>query len=386
MHAKSEGDVVEAVGAAREKKTPLEIVGRCTKRNFGRPVEGETLDVSGLSGIVAYEPEELIVTVKPGTPIAQIDQLLASKGQRLGFEPPEWAVLFGASGTSTIGGVVSVDASGAARVRYGGPRDQLLGIRAVNGFGEVFKAGGRVVKNVTGFDIPKLVCGAFGTLCILTELTFRVFPKPKESITFAVFDVDAGIGLELLRRAWSSPLEPTGLAHIPATIASSRLPERGRGLALFRLEGAHAPLREKEALLRKLLAGHDVGIVDDSFAEIANGSFFAGSDLDIWRVHVPPGNAANVISQCESQWLADWAGSLLWAGTKSGDERAIRSLRSAAARAGGHAILLRADPVTRVREAVFPEEVPERAALTRAVKAAFDPLALFNRGRMYESV
>jgi glycolate oxidase FAD binding subunit len=219
MRANSEAEIVDAVRAARESNAPIEIVASGTKRNFGRPIDGEILDVSGLRGIVSYEPEELIVTVKPGTPIAELNATLSEKGQRLGFAPPEWAPLLGASGASTIGGVVSVDAAGSARVRYGEPRDQLLGVRAVNGFGEVFKAGGRVVKNVTGFDIPKLVCGSFGTLCVLTELTFRVFPKPPHSITLAVRDIDADTGLGLLRRAWSSPLEPTGLAYLPAKLA-----------------------------------------------------------------------------------------------------------------------------------------------------------------------
>jgi glycolate oxidase FAD binding subunit len=386
MRADSEAEVVDAVRAAREQIAPIEIVACGTKRNFGRPVEGEILDVSGLRGIVSYEPEELIVTVKPGTPIVELSAALAERGQRLGFEPPEWAPLFGASGTSTIGGAISADAAGSARVRYGGVRDQLLGIRAVNGFGEAFKAGGRVVKNVTGFDIPKLICGAFGTLCALTELTLRVFPKPAHSVTLAVHDVDADTGLKLLRRVWSSPLEPTGLAYIPATLARSGSRALGAGQALFRLEGALVPLKEKETFLRDLLNGHDVGIADDLFPDVGNGSFFAGSDLDVWRVHIPPASAAEVTSESERPWLADWAGSLLWVGTKPGDVKAILSLRSAAARAGGHAILVRADRMSRAREAVFPEETPERAALTRAVKAAFDPLALFNRGRMYEGV
>src|SRR5215469_9768839 len=133
MRARNETEVVEAVRAAHEKSVPIEIVAGGTKRNFGRPVDGEILDVSGLHGIVSYEPEELIVTVKPGTPIAELDAALAEKGQRLGFAPPEWAPLFGVKGFSTVGGVVSADGAGSARIRFGGARDQLLGIRAING-------------------------------------------------------------------------------------------------------------------------------------------------------------------------------------------------------------------------------------------------------------
>jgi glycolate oxidase FAD binding subunit len=278
-----------------------------------------------------------------------------------------------------------VDAAGSARVRYGGSRDQLLGIRAINGFGEAFKAGGRVVKNVTGFDIPKLVCGAFGTLCVLTELTLRVFPKPTHSVTLAVRDVDVGTGLELLRRAWSSPLEPTGLAYLPASLTESGSTLPGRGVSLFRIEGASVPVKEKEAFLRDLLKGHDVGIADDLFADIENGSFFTGSDLDVWRVHIPPASAAKIVSEIGSAWFADWAGSLLWVGTSPADPRSAAFL-PAFVRNGGHAILMRASKNTRASLQVFPSESAERAELTRSVKAAFDPLALFNRGRMYEGV
>ena len=386
MRATSEADVVDAVRAARGTQVPLEIVGHGTKRNFGRPLEGEILDVSALTGVVSYEPEELIVTVRPGTPIAELNQLLAEKGQRLGFEPAEWGPLFGGSGTSTIGGVVSVDASGSARVRYGGPRDQLLGIRAVNGFGEIFRAGGRVVKNVTGFDIPKLVCGAFGTLCVLTELTFRVFPKPTHDAVFAARNVGPAHGFELLRRAWSSPLEATGLAYIPATPANGGSGAYGKGTALFRLEGAPGPLKEKESFLRDLLNLDDMASADDLFPGIACGSSFEESDLDIWRVHIPPASAEKVASELEGDWLADWAGSLLWTGISPGHSQSAAALQSVVARAGGHAILVRADKETRGLCHVFPGESAEHATLTRAVKAAFDPLAIFNRGRMYESV
>src|SRR3981081_3375069 len=186
MRAPSEGEIVDAVREARARETPLQIVGNGTKRDFGRPIEGDVLDVSGLSGIVVYEPEELILTARPGTTLREVRETLAAKGQQLGFDPPEWARVFGAHGEATLGGAISVDAGGPQRTRYGGARDHLLGIRAVNGMGEGVKAGGRVVKNVTGFDVPKLVCGAFGTLCVLTEVTVRVFPKPALSKTVAV--------------------------------------------------------------------------------------------------------------------------------------------------------------------------------------------------------
>jgi glycolate oxidase FAD binding subunit len=281
--ARSEADVVDAVRAVREHRRTLEIVGGGTRRSFGRPMRcDDLLDLSELSGVVSYEPEELIVTVKPGTPLAEIEGTLSAKNQRLGFEPQDWRVLLGTQGTSTIGGAISVNANGPAAIRFGRARDHLLGYRAVNGFCEAYKAGGKVVKNVTGFDLPKLMCGAMGTLGPLTELTFRVFPREAAKIFVAVG------GEAVLRKVAASPLEATALLCAD-------------GKAYVRLEGA---LDEKLAMLRNLGDFTEVGALPDP--------------------------------------------------------------------------TLPSTP--------FPPEPPARAALTRAVKAAFDPLGIFNPGRMYQGI
>src|SRR6185312_15291008 len=228
MKADSEALVIEAVREARERRRTLEIVGGGTRRSFGRQAAcDDLLDLSGLSGIVTYEPEELILTVKPATPLEEIETLLAQKRQRLGFEPQDWRTLLGTRGTPTIGGAICTNANGPAAIRFGRARDHLLGFRAVNGLGEAYKAGGRVVKNVTGFDIPKLMCGAMGTLGPLTELTFRVFPKTEAKIFVA------SLGPSVLRQIAASPLEATALLHAD-------------GKAYVRLEGA---LAEKTAML-----------------------------------------------------------------------------------------------------------------------------------------
>jgi glycolate oxidase FAD binding subunit len=284
IFARSEAEIVDAVRAAREHRRTLEIVGGGTRRSFGRPAPcDDVLDLSALNGIVSYEPEELIVTVKPGTPLDEIDAALAAKNQRLGFEPQDWRALLGSSGTPTIGGAISANANGPAAIRFGRARDHLLGFRAVNGFAEAYKGGGKVVKNVTGFDLPKLMCGAMGTLGPLTELTFRVFPKHAEKI----FVTASGDGA-VLRKVAASPLEATALIH-------------SGGKAYVRLDGA---LDEKTAMLR--------GFGD-----------FAETDR-LPALPLPP---------------REW-----------------------------------------------PPEPPARAALTRAVKAAFDPFGIFNPGRMYEGV
>src|SRR5947207_1361815 len=198
--ASNETDVVGAVRAARETKRTLEIVGAATKRGFGRSVEcDDVLDLSGLRGIVKYEPDELVITALAGTPVAEVEAVLAEKNQRVGFEPSDWGPLFGAPANSaTIGGVIAADASGSAAIKFGRARDHLLGFRAVNGFGEAYKAGGRVVKNVTGFDLPKLMCGAMGTLGPMTEVTLRAVPNAN-SVSYLAKDIAPSTGLALLR-------------------------------------------------------------------------------------------------------------------------------------------------------------------------------------------
>jgi glycolate oxidase FAD binding subunit len=250
----------------------------------------------------------------------------------------------------------------------------------VNGHGEGFKAGGKVVKNVTGFDIPKLVCGAFGTLGVLTEVTLRVFPKPETSAVFAVSSDTPERGLALLRRVWSSPLEPTGLAYATADV-SMALGLAG-DLALIRLEGGRAPLDEKRAALRKLLENHmsleQEG--DEPFVKLGTSVPFTGNMLDVWRIAVPPANAAALVLDLQpALWAADWAGGLLWIGWKESPA----TVHDTVERHGAHAMLVRASEATRNAIAPFPPLTPERLALTRSVKAAFDPLGLFNPGRMY---
>ena len=387
ISAQTEADVIDAVLAARAKNRTLEILGAGTKRAYGRPTScDDALDVSALRGIVKYEPAELILTVLPGTPIAEITALLDLKNQRLGFEPADWAALFGRpAGTSTIGGVLSADANGAAAIRYGRARDSLLGVRAVNGFAESYKAGGKVVKNVTGFDLPKLMCGAMGTLGVLTEVTLRVYPKPPQSASLIVRDVSVEEGFALLRRVWQSPLEVTALAYIPASMPLTQLGYVGEGAALIRLEGAHEPLREKIAALLAIAPSAQQIEASNIFGAISDGAIFAGQSCDLWRVSVPPSEAAGIVRQTGSSiFAADWAGGALWIGLEAGGNG--EELRVLCENAGGQATLVKADEEIRQRVAPFTLEPPARRALTKAVKAAFDPQNIFNPGRMWKAV
>jgi len=380
-----ETDLADIVRSAVADKRTLEIVGRGTKRGLGRPVEADAvLDLSQLVGIVRYEPDELIITARTGTSVAEIEAALAEKSQRLGFEPSDWSAIYGTpAGAHTIGGALSADASGSARLRYGAARDHLLGFRAVNGTGEPYNAGGRVVKNVTGFDLPKLVCGAFGTLGPLTEVTLRLVPRAPDCATLAIKDVEPEPGFAFLRRIWSSPLEPTGLAYVPKSAALATMGDSGEGAALIRIDGAAGPLADKIGLLKTLLDGREATLLaaeNDAFAGIASGQIFAARREDVWRVFMPPASAAACAQTLASPlWIADWAGGALWI---AGGE----DVHATAQRFGGHAMLMRASAETRARVSVFPPEASARAALTRRVKDAFDPRGLFNPGRMFEGV
>jgi glycolate oxidase FAD binding subunit len=372
-----ESQLVDFVRAARTDRSPFEIVSGGTRRSVGRPLgDLPMLDVSGLSGILKYEPEELIITAAPATPLAQIHAVLAEKNQRLGFDPADWSRLLGSNGVATLVGAASCDASGSGKLRHGGARDSLLGFRAVNGLGESFRAGAKVVKNVTGFDLPKLVCGAHGTLVVLTEMTFRVYPRPSHFAVLCLADVTPEIGFAALRKIAHSALEPAGLAYLPA----SMMGDVGEGAALIKLEGAAQPLEEKIAMAHGLLGNAMHRIEGDPFAAIGCGDRFADIAGDVWRVFVAPSDAPRVARELNlPYWLGDLAGGVLWLAAPPSEALRIRAI---AAAHHGQALLLRASAESRAQFGLFAPQAPALAALNKAVKAAFDPLSLFNPGRL----
>ena len=369
--------VVEFVRTAHESRSPFEIVSGGTRRAVGKPLgDLPLLDVSSLSGIVKYEPEELILTAAPATPLTEIHAVLATKGQRLGFDPADWSQLLGSNGVATLGGAASCDASGSGRLRHGPARDSLLGFQAVNGLGETFRGGSKVVKNVTGFDLPKLICGAYGTLSVLTELTFRVYPRPQFFAVLCLSDVTPEVGFAHLRKIAHSALEPAGLAYLPG----SMMADVGEGAALIKLEGASQPLEEKIAMAHGLLGNAAARFDGDPFSVIGCGEKFADIAGDIWRVMIAPSDAPRVAKELNAKhWLGDLAGGLLWLAAPPSDAARIRAI---AAAAQGQSMLLRASPESRGRLGLFAPQQPALAALNRAVKAAFDPLSLFNPGRL----
>ncbi|HEX4634531.1 MAG TPA: FAD-binding protein [Rhizomicrobium sp.] len=379
--ADSLSQVIDFVRAAYADKAPFEIVAGGTRRGVGRPLgELPLLDVSGLSGILKYEPEELIVTAAPATPLAEMNAVLATKNQRLGFDPADWSKLLKSNGVATLAGAASCNASGSGKLRHGGARDSLLGFQAVNGLGETFRGGSKVVKNVTGFDLPKLMCGAYGTLSVLTEMTFRVYPKPGQAAVLCLADVTPEEGFAALRRIAHSALEPAGLAYLPAGMMDDIGQDGGRGAALIKLEGAAAPLEEKIALAHGLLSDALQRLEQDPFSAIGSGEKFASLPGDVWRVMVAPSDAPHLARQLNVRhWLGDWAGGVLWLAAEPAEAARIRKL---AADAKGEAMLLRASAQSRMLHGLYAPQPPALAALGRAVKTAFDPLSLFNPNRL----
>jgi glycolate oxidase FAD binding subunit len=237
-----------------------------------------------------------------------------------------------------------------------------------------------VVKNVTGFDLPKLVCGAYGTLCVLTEMTFRVYPQPQFAITLRLSDVTPQEGFAALRKIALSALEPAGLAYLPDSMFADAGPEIGRGAALIKLEGAREPLEEKIALAHGLLGDRLHRIEGDPFPPVGSGEKFADIGGDIWRVMIPRADAPRVAMELNARhWLGDWAGAVLWLAADPSEGARIREI---AARANGQAMLLRGSAHSRASFGLFAPQPPALAALSRSVKAAFDPLSLFNPGRI----
>jgi glycolate oxidase FAD binding subunit len=283
-------------------------------------------------------------------------------------------------GIATIGGAVSVDSFGPGRFLRGPARDSLLAYRGVNGLGETIRGGAKVVKNVTGFDIPKLMCGAFGTLSVLTELTFRVYPRPSHAAVLAIRDVGPLEGFAHLRKIARSALEPSGLAYLPS--GNTLLSDVGRGAAIIRLEGEAQPLKEKSALANALLGVTLADVADGIalFEKIKNGVMFADSDLEIWRLMIPASDAPRIAAEIAAPlWLGDQAGGLLWLAAPLESAGVIRAL---AAANDGQAMLLKASDARRAELGLYAPPPPALAKLRAGIRHAFDPDGLFNPGRI----
>lgn len=394
-----DSQILEAVTWALAEEAPLEIVGRGGKRGFGRHFQADhTLDLSGLSGINFYEPEELILSAKPATPMAEIEAALAERGQMLAFEPMDMGPLFGKGvGEGSIGGVFACNLSGPRRLKAGAARDHLLGFNAISGRAEAFKSGGRVVKNVTGYDLSKLITGSYGTLAVMTELTFKVLPAPEKTYTVLVSGLDGAAATRAMSTAMNSAHEVAGAAYLPASLASrsavSYIQGAGTSITALRLEGFGPSVEQRCRKLREELA--EFGELEELhsrnsarfWTEIRDAVYLAApEDALIWRVSVPPAAGHRVLSALSAglgaRGFLDWSGGLIWLALPPRDDGAHEAVRAAIATDGGHATLVRAPAEVRASVPVFQPQPTPLAALSARVKESFDPKRILNPGRM----
>jgi glycolate oxidase FAD binding subunit len=366
-------DEAELAEAIRGAAGPLRIRGGGT-RPVGRPVAGAVLSTSALTGIMLYEPGALTLVARAGTPLAKIEAALAAEGQRLPFEPMDHRPLLGGGGEPTIGGVVAANVSGPRRVQAGACRDSLLGVRFVDGAGMIIKNGGRVMKNVTGYDLVKLMAGSFGTLGVLSEVSLKVLPAPEAVASLALRGLDDRRAVAAMTRALGSPYEVSGAAHLPED-----------GLTRLRLEGLAASVAYRVGKLGALLA--EFGAVEIEaeadgaraiWADLRDVAAFSGRAGDVWRLSVKPSDAPMIVARAAPNAVVyDWGGGLIWALTEEG-----RDLRAELGDFAGHATLIRASADTRTRLPAFHPEPAPLAALSRGLRARFDPRGILNPGLM----
>ncbi|MCP5086701.1 MAG: FAD-binding protein [Rhodobacteraceae bacterium] len=367
MKPGSEAELAETIAAMRGA---LRIVGGGTR---GVGCDGEVLETSELRGVELYEPGALTVVAKAGTPLAEIESVLAAEGQRLPFEPADHRALLGTDGVPTIGGVVATNVSGPRRIQAGACRDSLIGVRFVDGSGTVIKNGGRVMKNVTGYDLVKLMCGSYGTLGVLSEVAFKVLPDVETVVCVLIEGLSDAAAVRALCLALASPFEVTGAAHTPSGID-------GEPVTMIRVEGFEESVVYRAAQLQALLAEFGESSVETNPARVAGGwrwvrdvEAFAGCDGDVWRISVKPTDGPRVGAALEgARLLFDWGGGLVWAETAAGTD-----VRGKLTEISGHATLMRGDGFARFQ----PEEGP-LAAISAGLRAQFDPRGILNAGVM----
>lgn len=351
----------------------IEVVGGGTKRAIGAVHADVTLSLAGLDQVIDYAPDELVLTAQAGARLADLERLVAAEGQMLAFEPPRWTGLLRSAGEPTIGGALAANLSGPRRIRAGAARDHFLGFSAVSGRGEVFKAGGKVVKNVTGYDLMKLMAGSWGTLAVLTEVTIKVLPAPRTETTLMLFGLSDATACQAMAQAMNGPFEVSGAAHLPPFAADAEL-----AVTALRLEGFEASVAARADRLAQAL--RTFGIVQrldaphsrEFWGQVREVEAFARDPRPLWRLSVPPAGGWRVAAELAGEALYDWAGGLVWLLT----EAEAPQVRAAAEALGGHALRLRGSGPA------FPPLAGPLAALNARVKAAFDPLEVLNPGRM----
>ena len=387
----SEEAAADLIGDCLAARRTIAIRGGASRNGFGHPVKADrVISTTALSGIVLYEPAEMVIGARAGTPLAEIETALAAQNQILPFEPMDHRPLLGTSGEPTIGGVAAGNISGPRRISAGPARDSLLGVRFINGRGQVIKNGGRVMKNVTGLDLVKLQAGAWGTLGLLTEVIFRVLPKPAASTSLILHGLDDALANRAMSRAMRSPFEVSSAAHLPAGVGTTG------ARTVLRLEGFPEMLDYRSSRLAAAFADYgEAERIDDAtstalWAEIRDVLPLAEpAERAVWRLSVPPKSGADTVAAIREQVpataLYDWSGGLVWLAVeeRAGGDAGQSAIRAAVGRTSGHATLVRGSAELRQRIDVFPPPASGLRQIVAGIKQSFDPEGLFNPGLMY---
>jgi glycolate oxidase FAD binding subunit len=399
----SEDELSALIAQAAAQALPVEICGNRSKRNIGRPMQVATrISAAGLRGVTLYEPTELVLSARAGTPLAEIEALLDRNGQELAFEPNHLEALVKGEGDAspTIGGIIATNSSGARRILNGSARDHLLGVRAVTGRGEAIKSGGRVMKNVTGYDLARGLVGSWGTLAALTEVTLKVMPKAEETRSLIFLNLPDEAAINAMCRAMGSPFEVSGTAHLPAAFVERLgipdIAKLAQPVTALRLENFSPSLSYRIGKLHDELKPFGaIYELDDArsrsfWSDIRGLVFLKGSDWPLWRITTAPDLSAKIVSALKAQLdchaAYEWSGGLIWIEVSPATDAGATVLRRIIAEHPADAMLVRASQATRGAVDVF-QPLPEvNMTLIKGLKEAFDPQRILNPGRMYAGI
>ncbi|GJM02919.1 MAG: 2-hydroxy-acid oxidase [Rhodomicrobium sp.] len=395
-------DLKEMILEANNKKTNLEILGHGTKRTIGRINSDATpLSLRRLSEITLYEPSELVLSARAGTPIVEIERALKSYNQQLPFEYLDFSRVFGTEpGWGTIGSIFATNFSGSRRILKGSARDHLLGVNAINGRGEEFKSGGRVMKNVAGYDLAKFMANSWGTLGVMTDVTMKLLPAPVDECTLFMYGLGEDIALEALRAAVATPYEISGAVYLNQEHAHSCLEGvtyvRDKSVTAMRLENTSKSIAYRSERIRDLLSAFgDIYYIDQPESQIfwqnmRQLMFLSEPEDAIWRISTTPRKAYQSARQIkklvDAKVSYDWAGGLLWVTTRGVSDMGSSDIRRIVAEAGGFATLIRPGAGASSDVSPFHPLDPSHMKLTKGIKDMFDPNGVLNPGRMYDGI
>tara|TARA_Y100000590_G_scaffold144531_1_gene166142 strand:- start:2381 stop:3658 length:1278 start_codon:yes stop_codon:yes gene_type:complete len=408
LHPNNEQEVSDLIKKFYKSNIPVELFGAGSKRKIGKPLQcAKTINLSKLNGIIEYLPEELYIKVRACTSLNEIEKELKKNKQQLAFEPIDFGYLFsGKSDYGTAGGLVSCNISGPRRFKAGSVRDHVLGFRGVNGKGEIIKSGGNVVKNVTGYDLSKLICGAYGTLVALTEITLKVLPAPESNKTLVIHNLKLEQAMDMLNQAMSSSNDISGAVFLPTEPQCSGCTmnieetfklndlKHGGSLTAIRVEGSKKSIEERiKNLVNELkITNHNISMLDLHQSEIfwkkiKNLEFFSSSKNNIVRIVVPPSYTVQLLHQLsnEFKYYLDWGGALMWMEAFELTEEMFESIRKKVVKYGGYVSMIKHSDYLPYVEEIFTIN-RGRFNISQSIKTSFDPKRILNPGKMYTGI